>query len=118
MRKINLLLIVSALFFIGTGCTTRSVDAQRADTVVETYTYVCESGAALEASYPDTDSAVIKYKERVYTLTIAVSASGARYTDDQIEWWTKGSGKGATGSLFQHLADGTSGDLLELCICQ
>lgn len=83
-----------------------------------TSNWQCESGAAITASYPDTDTAIVTYKGKVYNLKIAVSASGARYVGEEIEWWTKGSGPGATGSLFRHNPDGTSGDTLELCTCE
>lgn len=81
----------------------------------ETTTYACESGATIAASYPDTDSATIVYQEQQHRMQIAVSGSGARYVGDGLEWWTKGSGPGADGTLFEHLRDGTSGDALEHC---
>ncbi len=77
--------------------------------------YGCQSGALIQASYPDTDHARIQYKGQTHTLTIAVSASGARYVGDGIEWWTKGSGPGSTASLLAHLDDGTSGAVIENC---
>lgn len=80
--------------------------------------YACESGARIVASYPDTDTATVTYQGRTHRLKIAVSASGARYVDERIEWWTKGSGKGASGTLLRHNADGTSGDVLELCTAE
>lgn len=49
-------------------------------------------------------------------MRIAVSGSGARYVSDGLEWWTKGSGAGAAGTLFRHLADGTSGEIIESCV--
>lgn len=81
----------------------------------ETATYACESGATISASYPDTETATIVYQEREHKMRIAVSGSGARYVGDGLEWWTKGSGPGADGTLFEHLRDGTSGDALEHC---
>ncbi|WP_132998612.1 MliC family protein [Luteimonas arsenica] len=67
-------------------------------------------------SYPSTDSATVQYKGSSYSMQIAVSASGARYVGNDLEWWTKGSGAGSDGTLFRHNADGTSGDLIEQCI--
>lgn len=81
-------------------------------------TYACESGALIQASYPDTDHARIEYQGRTHVLAIAVSASGARYVGDGFEWWTKGSGPGSSGSLYQHLPDGTTGDAIETCTAQ
>lgn len=77
--------------------------------------YGCQSGALIQASYPDTDHARIQYKGQTHTLTIALSASGARYVGEGIEWWTKGSGPGSSGSLFAHRSDGTSGEVIETC---
>ena len=70
------------------------------------HNYRCESGEAITATYPSTDSA---------TVQIAVSGSGARYVGGELEWWTKGSGTGSVGTLFRHNADGTSGDSVEVC---
>lgn len=77
--------------------------------------YRCESGATITASYPTEDTARVKYENRRYDLQIAVSGSGARYVGDELEWWTKGAGSGAEGVLFQHKADGTTGERMELC---
>lgn len=77
--------------------------------------YRCESGATLTARYPSTDAASIEYKDKHYDMQIAVSGSGARYVDDEREWWTKGTGPGAEGSLFQHKADGTTGQRIDRC---
>ena len=77
--------------------------------------YRCESGQAVAATYPSTDSATVQYKGSQYALQSAVSGSGARYVGGGLEWWTKGSGPGSEGTLFRHKADGTSGEILELC---
>ncbi|GAA3991674.1 hypothetical protein GCM10022279_13530 [Comamonas faecalis] len=74
-------------------------------------TYRCDSGRAVTASYPDTDTATVDYQGTRHAMQIAVSASGARYTGDGYEWWTKG----AEGTLFGHNADGTTGERIELC---
>lgn len=118
MRKISLRLAVWAALFFITACTAPHPDGRAVDSTSEKETYLCESGVVVVASYPDTDSAVITYRGKVYPLRIAISASGARYVHEQVEWWTKGSGKGSTGSLFRHNSDGSSGDLLELCTAQ
>ncbi len=79
------------------------------------HTYRCESGETIAATYPTADSASVRYKGSTYTMQVAVSASGARYVGGELEWWTKGSGRGSEGTLFRHLADGTSGDIIESC---
>ena len=69
----------------------------------------------IAATYPSTDSAKINYKGSDYSMQIAVSASGARYVGGGFEWWTKGSGAGSEAILFHHMADDTSGSIVELC---
>ncbi len=77
--------------------------------------YRCDSGQELAASYATTDTAKVRYQGREYDMHIAVSGSGARYVGGGLEWWTKGSGRGAEGTLFKHMADGSSGAILERC---
>lgn len=79
------------------------------------HNYRCKSGEAIAAAYPSTDSATVQYKGRNYNMRIAVSGSGARYVGGGLEWWTKGSGPGSEGTLFRHMADGRSGNSIELC---
>ncbi len=94
--------------------------AQTAPTPVEPppVFYACTSGSAAAASYPNTDSAVLRYQGRSHQLKIAPSASGARYVGEGLEWWTKGSGPGAMASVFAHLPDGSSGPLRDSCTQQ
>lgn len=77
--------------------------------------YLCQSGERIVASYPDTDTAVIEYRGQVRRLHIAISASGARYVGGAVEWWTKGTGRGASGTLFRHGGDDMTGETLESC---
>lgn len=79
------------------------------------YNYRCESGETIVATYPSSDSATVHYKGSNYRMKIAVSASGSRYVSGELEWWTKGVGPGSEGTLFHHMADGTSGESLERC---
>lgn len=93
-------------------------DARKHVTVPSTssvHNYRCESGETIATTYPSTDSATVQYKGRHYNMQIAVSASGARYVDGELEWWTKGSGPGSVGTLFRHMVDGTSGESIEHC---
>lgn len=80
------------------------------------HSYRCKSGETIAATYPSTDSATVQYKGIKYNMQIAVSGSGSRYVGGELEWWTKGSGPGSEGTLFRHMADGTSGEIIELCI--
>lgn len=78
-------------------------------------TYQCEGGRDVRVSYPSDSTAIMVYDGRTLQMTIAVSASGARYVGEGLEWWTKGSGPGSSGTIFRHLSDGTSGDAVDQC---
>ena len=62
-------------------------------------TYVCDDGRSLKASYPDADTAVVELDGQTHTLKIAISASGARYVGDGLQWWTKGMADGQLSPL-------------------
>lgn len=79
------------------------------------YYYRCKSGETIAAVYSTPDTASVQYKGRDYRMKITVSASGARYVGNGLEWWTKGTGQGAEGTLLRHLDDGTSGEIIERC---
>lgn len=110
-----------ACVLLVTACTSPpqdNVDAQpqvAAPSTSSMHGYRCESGETIAATYPSTDSATVQYKGSNYDMHIAVSASGARYVGGELEWWTKGSGPGSEGTLFRHMADGTSGEIIERC---
>jgi membrane-bound inhibitor of C-type lysozyme len=53
-------------------------------------TYACKDGQTVIAGYPDRDTAVVTLGGHAYTLKIARSGSGARYTGMGLQWWTKG----------------------------
>lgn len=52
--------------------------------------YACADGQSIVAGYPDRVTAVVTYKGHAYTLKLAPSASGARYTGYGLQWWVKG----------------------------
>jgi membrane-bound inhibitor of C-type lysozyme len=52
--------------------------------------YVCEDGRTVSALYPDQETAQLRLGGTAHTLRIARSGSGARYTGDALQWWTKG----------------------------
>ncbi|OEY65962.1 MliC family protein [Marinobacter sp. X15-166B] len=114
-----LVLLTSASVLILSACThpvPHSVNPQGPSAVASpSQVYQCASGVAITVSYPSTESAELHYKGRTYRLQIAVSGSGARYVGDRLEWWVKGAGPEAEGTLFRQRADGTSGDTLEHC---
>ncbi len=61
--------------------------------------YKCPDGQAIEAGYPDSQTAVVTYKGHAYTLKTARSGSGARYTGMGLQWWTKGLRQGSIAAL-------------------
>lgn len=52
--------------------------------------YRCQDGQTIVAGYPDASTAVVTYKDHVYTLKRVISGSGVRYTGFGLQWWTKG----------------------------
>ena len=73
--------------------------------------YQCDSGNRIIVTYPTTESAEILYTQEEIPMQIAVSASGARYTGEDLIWWTKGQ----DGTLFKVDTNQETGDLLERC---
>jgi membrane-bound inhibitor of C-type lysozyme len=65
---------------------------------VSTAVYACADGRTLSAAY-DRQSAVLQLEGRTHRLTTAVSASGARYVGDGLQWWTKGLDDGRLSTL-------------------
>lgn len=77
--------------------------------------YQCKSGNTVQASYPTDSTAVVDYEGQTRQMTLAVSASGARYVGGGLEWWTKGEWKGFEGTLFRNETDGDSTEIVEQC---
>ncbi|WP_333587286.1 MliC family protein [Phenylobacterium sp.] len=61
--------------------------------------YRCDNGERLRAAYPSPEVAIVQYRGELHRLTLARSASGARYTDDTRQWWTKGEAEGTISRL-------------------
>lgn len=61
--------------------------------------YTCSNGQAVQAAYPDANTALIRLKGHAYTLHIAISGSGARYVGEGWQWWTKGMRDGMLAPL-------------------
>jgi membrane-bound inhibitor of C-type lysozyme len=70
-------------------------------------TYTCGDGQTVQAAYPDTNTAWVKIKGKQHTLRVAMSGSGARYTGEGWQWWTKGMHDGMLAPLArdQTIAD-------------
>lgn len=78
--------------------------------------YACESGKTIAVTYPDTETARLSYDGRDYVLTSAVSASGARYAGQGLEWWTA-SRNGQESGMLSRLGpnDQAGGAVIERC---
>ena len=79
------------------------------------HNYQCQSGEKIVVDYQSTETILLQYQGSHYKMSAAISASGSRYITNDIEWWTKGSGAGAKGTLFRHLTDGGSAQVIESC---
>lgn len=115
MKLLAPLTLVSALLVSACAGFPQDDPGTQAMSSPSAHHYQCESGKTIAATYSSTDSARVHYEGTTYNLHIAISASGARYVGDELEWWTKGTGRGSEGTLFQHMDDGTSGDIIERC---
>jgi membrane-bound inhibitor of C-type lysozyme len=52
--------------------------------------YRCADGSSIVAGYPDAKTAVVTYKDHAYTLKLAPSVRGQRYTGYGLQWQTDG----------------------------
>jgi membrane-bound inhibitor of C-type lysozyme len=85
-------------------------------------TYRCESGALIRATYPTDRIALVRYRDRTHELEQAQAASGVRYIDDDLQWWTRGNGPGASAILSRPSEDADAaspgaagGEVIETC---
>ncbi len=62
-------------------------------------TYRCEDGRTLRAAYPDSETAILEVGGGTHRLSVARSASGARYVGDGWQWWTRGMADGMIAPL-------------------
>ncbi len=101
----NLQYLAAAAVMAGLGLAACSKPAEQAQAPAKAapaapvITYACDDGRTVRASYPDTDTAVVEIDGKRRTLKIAISASGARYTGDGYQWWTKGMTQGQLSPL-------------------
>lgn len=94
------ILIFSAIVVtMGIPLTSCSGAKQGKLTVVggKTITYQCDTGETITARYFELSDKSLEFVKlqmpdgKAHTLPLALSASGARYTDDrELVWWTKG----------------------------
>jgi membrane-bound inhibitor of C-type lysozyme len=60
--------------------------------------YACIDGQTVTAGYPDATTAVLSYRGHAYTLKLAPSAEGRRYTGYGLQWRVRGR-RGALAAL-------------------
>ncbi|HUA81258.1 MAG TPA: MliC family protein [Dyella sp.] len=81
------------------GCGSTPSDHATANPALTWVNYACSDGQTVHAAYPDTNTALIRIKGQTHTLHVAISGSGARYTGDGWQWWTKGMHEGMLAPL-------------------
>jgi membrane-bound inhibitor of C-type lysozyme len=87
MSKTAHMLVALAVLFAGTSA--RAADPDKIGPV----TFTCDDGSAIEATFdnaPDPATVLLVRGDQQATLPQAMSASGARYVGDDIEFWNKG----------------------------
>jgi len=72
--------------------------------------YVCQ-GYKIPVTYDNVkDKAIVTWGNRRYGLPHVMSADGARYMNDKIEWWEKG-----PTATVSSVTDGKADNLLATC---
>jgi membrane-bound inhibitor of C-type lysozyme len=61
--------------------------------------YRCANGERLRVDYRRDETVLIEYRGEIKLLTLAPTASGARYVGDGQQWWTKGQADGVLSRL-------------------
>lgn len=100
MRTLLLLLVLA-------GCTTPRE--------APTYVYSCASGQTITMALPEPEVAVVTVDGVAHRMTHVVSASGARFAGDGLEWWTKGTGPTGEGMLSRLGPDGFGDEIVTTC---
>ncbi|GAB2566186.1 MliC family protein [Dyella jejuensis] len=98
MHSRNLLLASIATLAL-TGCVAPAARHADRGLPISWTDYRCSDGQTVQAAYPDADTALIKVHGEAHTLHVALSGSGARYTGDGWQWWTKGMHDGMLAPL-------------------
>ena len=70
------------------------------------FDYTCEGGAKLTV-YLHNDTVKVAFKSRLYRMRQVIAASGTRYSDGRVVWWSKGE-----GGFLQHDSPDGSGEMI------
>lgn len=113
--------VTAALGLAAAGCSretpaepTSPVEAPETGTAAAVG-YACESGKMVVVAYPDAQTARLSYEGKDYALTSVVSASGARYAGQGLEWRTAGRGDLESGMLSRAGSGDQPGVVVERC---
>jgi membrane-bound inhibitor of C-type lysozyme len=67
------------------ACQTAGPDAQASSG--RNFSWVCPDGARFAVRFPNDETAILSHNGHRYSLTSAMSASGARYQGQGFEYW-------------------------------
>jgi uncharacterized lipoprotein YbaY len=70
------------------------------------FDYTCEGGAKLTAYLRD-ESVKVLFNNHLYLMRQVIAASGTRYSDGQVVWWSKGE-----GGFLQHDSPSGNGEMI------
>lgn len=96
---------LAALGFAACSPQTPAASNPAAPKETEVFTFACANGQSFTVSYDEgATTATVKASGQTYTLPAVISASGARYTDNKVEFWEKGGEamlNGAAGGPYE-----------------
>lgn len=107
----RLFLLLAALPLVACTTTSNELNQNLEPLPAKAISYQCDSGNRIIVTYPANETAEVKYMGDMYPMTIAISASGARYVGDGLVWWTKGN----EGSMYKAIDNTETGELIENC---
>lgn len=76
----------------------------------KTFHYTCEGDSKLTVHLHN-ETVKVRFKDKTYLMQQVIAASGTRYSDGKIQWWSKGD----TGFLQEDKPDGDGAMLIKDC---
>jgi membrane-bound inhibitor of C-type lysozyme len=92
MSQGRTLLTLAALIVVA-SCQAAEPRPDAGGGIIGPVTFACDDGSEIEATFdnaPDPATVLLVRGAQTFTLPQAMSASGARYVGDDIEFWNKG----------------------------
>lgn len=74
------------------------------------FTYTCEGGRTLKV-YLHNQTVKLRFGEKTYLMKQVIAASGTRYSDGKVSWWSKGD----SGFLQEDAPDGDGAMVVKDC---